>query len=140
MKGNISLGFTIVVDVCVILSLIVSFAIYFNKKTVLLFKNVSMTGYLIVYALQLFGGKRTTWFFIIVFPVSVLYILYYDYNLILRTSIAFSVLNIADIIYTITIFKNYTCGTGDQQYFSPASRRKCYRLSYCFVWNNFTFQ
>lgn len=104
MKGNISFGFTLAVDVCVFLSLVVCFAIYFNKKDSTLFKNVSMTGYLIVYALQLFGAKNDL-VFVIVFPVSVLYILYYDYGLILRTSIAFSVLNIADIIYTVTILR-----------------------------------
>ena len=109
MKGNISFGFTLAVDVCVFLSLVVCFAIYFNKKDSTLFKNVSMTGYLIVYALQLFGAKNDL-VFVIVFPVSVLYILYYDYGLILRTSIAFSVLNIADIIYTVTLLRTTHAG------------------------------
>ena len=73
MKGNITLGFTLTVDICVIVLMVLCFAIYFNKKDSTLFKNVSMTGYLIVYALQLFGAKNDL-VFIIVFPVSVLYI------------------------------------------------------------------
>lgn len=108
-KGNIGLLFLLAVIVAVLGSLIADYAIYFRKKDSKAFKNVSLTGYIIVYALCVWGAKNDM-VFCIAFPITVLFILYFDYAMIVRGAIAFSVITLADLIYVVFVIKQHHSG------------------------------
>ena len=108
-KGNIGLLFLAAVIAAVLGSLIANYAVYFRKKDSRAFKNVSLTGYIIVYALCVWGAKNDM-VYCIAFPITVLFILYFDYGMIVRGAIAFSVINIADLIYVALVLKHHRSG------------------------------
>ena len=101
-QGNISFSFMLMVDIAVIISIGVCYTIYFRKKDSTLFKYISMAGYVIVYGMAVFGAQNDL-VFIMVFPLTVIYILYYDYKLILGIAVIFGGINVADVIYIATI-------------------------------------
>ena len=101
-QGNISFGFMMAVILAVIFSMVACYLIYFRKKDSEVFKHVSMIGYMIVYSLAVFGAQNDM-VFIIVFPITVIYMLYYDYKLIIRIAIGFGAINIADMIYVAAV-------------------------------------
>lgn len=109
LKGNIGLLFLLAVDVAVVVTLIANYVVYFRKKDSRAFKNVSLTGYIIVYALCVWGAKNDM-VYCIAFPITVLFILYFDYGMIVRGAIAFSVINVADLIYVALILKHHRSG------------------------------
>lgn len=109
MQGNINLGFMLTVEITVMVTMIASYAVYLHKKDSAVFKHVSMVGYAIVYALVVFGAKNDL-VFVIVFPVTVLYILYYDYKVVLRIAIAFGAINIVDVLYAALILRHAHSG------------------------------
>lgn len=108
-KGNIGLGFCLIVVAAVLGSMIVNYAIYFHRKDSAIFKHVSLIGYIIVYALCVLGAQNDL-VFCIAFPIMVLYILYFDFGLILRGAIAFSAINIVDMIYAVAFLKHSHAG------------------------------
>lgn len=108
-KGNIGLLFLVAVIVAVLGSLIADYAVYFRKKDSKAFKNVSLTGYIIVYALCVWGAKNDM-VYCIAFPITVLFILYFDYAMIVRGAIAFSVINLGDLIYVALVLKHHRSG------------------------------
>lgn len=99
-RGTISFGFMLVVDVSVVVSMLVSYVIYFRKKDSTIFKYVSVIGYMIVYALALLGSHNDL-IFLIVFPITVMYILYYNYRLVQGIALVFIVINAVDMLYVI---------------------------------------
>lgn len=101
-KGNIGIVFAVTVDGIVLISLLCSYVVYFRKKDSELFKHVSIVGYMLVYAIAVFGAQNDL-VFTMAFPLCVLYILYYDYKLIFRASLGFGLINIADIIYAVAV-------------------------------------
>lgn len=101
-QGNISFSFMLMVDIAVIISIGVCYTIYFRKKDSTLFKYISMAGYVIVYGMAVFGAQNDL-VFIMVFPFTVIYILYYDYKLILSIAVIFGGINVADVIYIAAI-------------------------------------
>jgi methyl-accepting chemotaxis protein len=108
-NGNIGFSFMLVVELVVLISMLTCYVIYFRKKNSALFKNVSVIGYLVVYAIAVFGAQNDL-VFLIVFPLTVLYILYYDYKLVLRIGTLFGSVNLLDIIYTVFILKHMHSG------------------------------
>lgn len=102
MQGNISLGFMAVVDTAVVVSLIICYAVYLHKKDSAAFKHISMVCYAVIYAIALFGAKNDL-VFVMVFPMTILYILYYDYKVVLRIAVAFGAINILDVLYAALI-------------------------------------
>lgn len=97
-EGNISVLFMMTVNICVVVALLVNYIIFFRKKEDKKFKYISLAGYLCVYAIALLGAKNDM-VYVMVFPIIVVYILYFDYKLILGASVLFSALNILDILY-----------------------------------------
>lgn len=95
-KGNISLVFTILVEATVAITLVASYVCNFKLPDS--FKYVSLFGYAIVYALVVFGAKNDLVFGIL-FPITFLFILYYDYKIILVLTIVFGLINILDVVY-----------------------------------------
>lgn len=101
-QGNISLGFMLAVDVSVVISMIACYAVYFHKKDSLAFQHISVIGYMVVYGLAVFGAQNDL-VFMMVFPLTVIYILYYDLKLILRIAIVFGAINVVDVIYIVAV-------------------------------------
>lgn len=106
---SISLGFALLVDIWVIGSMVVNYATYFRKKDSEIFRHISLVGYIVLYALCVLGGKNDM-VFCIAFPITVMYILYFDYSLIVRAAIAFSVINIVDLLYVTLGMKHMHSG------------------------------
>ncbi|MCM1183255.1 MAG: methyl-accepting chemotaxis protein [Roseburia sp.] len=109
MQGNIGMGFMLSVELTVLVSMIASYVTYLRKRDSEIFKHVSIIGYMLVYGLAVLGAQNDL-VFIMVFPITVLYILYFDYKLIVRMSVVFSLINIADMIYVIAVLGHTHAG------------------------------
>ena len=99
-QGNIGFGFMLSVVIAVLLSLAVSYAVFLRKRDTDKFKHVSMVGYVVVYSLAVFGAQNDL-VFLMVFPLTVIYILYYDFKVILRIAVVFGAINVADLVYAV---------------------------------------
>ena len=108
-QGNISFAFMMAVEVTVFLTLLASTVVFFHKQDSEVFKYVSLIGYMVVYTLVLFGAQNNS-VFAVVFPIALIYLLYYNYKLILGAVIGFSVINIADIVYYAGVLKHMPDG------------------------------
>ncbi|MDE6622712.1 MAG: hypothetical protein K2K74_19915 [Lachnospiraceae bacterium] len=95
-QGNISFGFMLAVDLSVVISMIVCYTVYFHKKDSVAFQHISVVGYMVVYGLAVFGAQNDL-VFMMVFPLTVIYILYYDFKLILRIAVVFGGINVVDV-------------------------------------------
>lgn len=62
-----------------------------------------------VYALAVFGAKNDL-VFVMAFPLTVIYILYYNYKVILGIALAFGAINMADLVYAVAILKHMHSG------------------------------
>lgn len=107
--GNISFGFMITVDLAVIVSMIVCYSVYFHKKDSTVLRHVSVAGYVVVYALAVFGAQNDL-VFIMAFPLTIIYILYFDFKLILRIAVVFGVINLMDVGYTAVVLGHMHSG------------------------------
>ena len=97
-QGNISFGFMIAVDLSVVISMIACYAVYFHKKDSMAFQHISVAGYTVVYGLAVFGAQNDL-VFIMVFPLTVIYILYYDFKLILSRAVIFGANNETGVFF-----------------------------------------
>ncbi len=109
MKGAIGLVFLLMVDIWVVVSMLVNYITYFRKKDSDVFRHISLVGYIIMYALCLLGGQNDL-VFCIAFPITVMYILYFDYAMIARGAVAFAAINVVDLIYMVFIMKKMHSG------------------------------
>lgn len=109
MHANISFGFMITVDLAVIVSMIVCYSVYFHKKDSTVLRHVSVAGYVVVYALAVFGAQNDL-VFIMAFPLTIIYILYFDFKLILRIAVVFGVINLMDVGYTAVVLGHMHSG------------------------------
>lgn len=108
-KGNIGLGFLMAVELTVLVSMIVDYAVFLHQKDSRNFKHVSVTGYMVVYAIALLGAQNDL-VFAIVFPLTVIYILYFDYKLILRIAVVYSLITVVDLVYLAAVLKHLPSG------------------------------
>lgn len=108
-QENIGLGFMLAVIASVVFSMIACYAVYFKKKDSAVFKHVSMIGYMLVYGLAVFGAQNDL-VFMMVFPLTVIYILYYDFKVVLRIAVVFGAINIADVICLIAVLGHMHSG------------------------------
>jgi len=109
VQGNIGIGFMMAVDAAVVFSMIACYAVYFKKKDSAAFKHVSMIGYMLVYGLAVFGAQNDL-VFMMVFPLTVIYILYYDFKVVLRLAVVFGAINIIDVICLIAVLGHMHSG------------------------------
>lgn len=109
IQGNIGIGFMLAVDAAVVFSMIACYAVYFKKKDSAAFKHVSMIGYMLVYGLAVFGAQNDL-VFMMVFPLTVIYILYYDFKVVLRLAVVFGAINIIDVICLIAVLGHMHSG------------------------------
>ncbi len=108
-KGNIGLGFFLTIELIVLISMIADYAVFFRQKDGHIFKHVSVTGYMIMYAIALLGAQNDL-VFTMAFPLTVIYILYYDYKLILRTAVVYGLVNAVDMVYVALVLKHLHSG------------------------------
>lgn len=94
----ISLPFLLTVELIVIGSLIANFIIVKVKAE--LFKHTSMWCYMLVYAIAVLGSHNDA-VYVMAFPITVLFVLYYNYKLVLEIAIGFGAINIIDIVYVV---------------------------------------
>lgn len=108
-QRNISFSFMLTVDISVVVSMVACYSVYFYKKDSTIFKHISVIGYMIVYGLAVFGAQNDL-VFMMVFPLTVIYILYYDFKLILRIAIVFGAINVVDVFYIVAVLKHLHSG------------------------------
>ncbi|MEY8391680.1 hypothetical protein D3Z36_08245 [Lachnospiraceae bacterium] len=108
-KGNIGLGFLAAVELTVLVSMIADYAVFLHQKDSRIFKHVSVTGYMVVYAIALLGAQNDL-VFALVFPLTVIYILYFDYRLILRIAVVYSLITVTDLVYLAAVLKHLPSG------------------------------
>jgi len=101
-QGNIGFGFMLTVILTVIVSMAACYITYFRQKDSAAFKYISVTGYMAVYGLAVFGAQNDL-VFVMAFPLTVIYILYYNFRLILVIAMVFGGINIIDIFYIAAI-------------------------------------
>ena len=106
LQGNIGMVQLLVVDSSVLITLILNMVIFLRDKESELLKHASLIGYIAVYALCVFTAKNDM-VFCIMFPIYGIYILYFDKNVVLRGTIAFSAINILDVLYYALILKQH---------------------------------
>ena len=108
-KGNIGLVFLLTVELTVLVSMVADYAVFLHQKDSRIFKHVSVIGYMVVYAIALLGAQNDL-VFAMVFPLTVIYILYFDYNLILRIAVVYSLTTVVDLIYIAAVKKSLPSG------------------------------
>ena len=100
-KRNISLPFLLIVLTTVISTMVLDYVVYFRNKTSINFKRISIIGYMVVYFFAVMGARNDL-VFVIVFPITVVFLLYFNYPLIKVMAYVFGGINVLDIIYMIT--------------------------------------
>ena len=108
-QGNIGFSFMMSIEITVLISMILNYIIYFKKKDSELFKYVSIAGYVLVYGIAMFGAQNDL-VFVMVFPITIIYMLYYNSRIICGIAVAFGIINIGDVIYIITVLKSAHSG------------------------------
>lgn len=106
-QGNISFMFMLIVEIVLFGTLIADFAT--RKILPQKFKYISLIGYMMMYALVVFGSQNDM-VYTIVFPVTVIYILYYDYKLVKSIALVFGIINLLDVVYAIAILRHMHSG------------------------------
>ena len=72
-KGNISMGYMLMVEILVLTTMVVSYVA--RAKWPAEFKHISLVGYMLVYASCVFGSHNDA-VFTILFPIAIIYILF----------------------------------------------------------------
>ncbi|MCR5792648.1 MAG: hypothetical protein K6G65_05715 [Lachnospiraceae bacterium] len=102
-KGITGVGYTMSVAVVVVVSLIADFVIFFKDKESKIFRYVCMIGYLLVNAV-VFVGTTNDLVFVMFFPITSAYILYFDVKFIRASTIASCLLNVAFVILRVVAY------------------------------------
>lgn len=103
----ITLPFFMTVELIVIGSLIANFIIVKAKPE--LFKHTSMWCYMLVYAIAVLGAHSDV-VYVMAFPITVLFVLYYNYKLVVEIAVGFGGINIIDIIYVVAVLGHMHSG------------------------------
>jgi len=73
------------------------------------FRYFTMIGFAVLYAVALFEAGND-FMFVLMFPIIMMYVLYFDYKFILTTSVLIGLANIADIIVMIATLGTFRSG------------------------------
>ncbi len=95
--GNISMSYAIIFDILVAVTLFLDYLTYFIKKDSDKFKYITIAGYIIIYAVAMFNAKSDL-VFTMVFPIVLMYVLYFDMKFMIIIGSAFSLVNIISIV------------------------------------------
>ena len=99
-SGNISWILAAIVAVLALIALVVNSVIYYNDRSSFLLRHTIVILNGIMYMAMLAGAKNDLVFFVAV-PVCCVFMLYFDFNFTLRSSIAVFVCNFVYIMYHI---------------------------------------
>lgn len=108
-KGNIGITFLVAVLSAVILSMGSSIILYLIKKDGNAFRYVALFTFMLMYGIAVFGAKNDL-VFVIIFPITVIFILYFDLRIIVLEAVIGGIINIADIIYVVAVLKESHAG------------------------------
>lgn len=79
------------------------------KKKPVEFRYYTMIGFAVLYTVALFEAGND-FMFVLMFPIIMMYVLYFDYRFILTTAILVAAANIADMIYTCVAIGTFRSG------------------------------
>lgn len=96
IDGGISTTFATIFAILVIVTLLLDYLCYFKKKDSAAFKYITICGYFLIFAVAMLNAKNDL-VFTIVFPITVMYVLYFNMRFMLITGVAFSLINIVCI-------------------------------------------
>lgn len=107
LQGNISLAYTGSFGDLVLVTLLLDIIFYKVKRDK--FRYVAVAGYVLVYAYAVFFARNDLTF-VIAFPIITVFILYYDYKLIVWISGIFGAIAILDCAYVVLRHKPHSGG------------------------------
>lgn len=97
IDGNISTTFATVFAVLVIVTLVLDYVCYFRKKDSSVFKYITIAGYLLIYIVAMANAKNDL-VFTIVFPITVMYVLYFDMKFMVMMAVGFSLVDVVCVV------------------------------------------
>jgi methyl-accepting chemotaxis protein len=108
-SGGIGTPYMAAVVLAVVVSMVLSYLSYFREVSRQYFKYVSAIGYMVVYTLVVVGANNDL-VYTIIFPIAIIYILYYNYKLIAGVALYCQLVNIVDILYYALVLKHHPSG------------------------------
>ncbi len=102
LNGSIGTVFGLIVIGLIAISLIVNVRTY--KVNPDAFKYVTIMGYAVIYGAGLFGSS-SDFLFVIIMPITVSFVLYYDLKLVNAMAVAFTTINILDVLNIVLRLK-----------------------------------
>lgn len=101
IDGNISTTYALVFALLVIITLILDYVCYFKKKDSAAFKYITIFGYLLIYIVAMANAKNDL-VFTIVFPITAMYVLYFDMKFMVLAGSGFAIVDIVCVaVYLI---------------------------------------
>jgi len=107
LAGTYPLGKLIFVFSIMIVGIVVSLIAL--KKDPIRFKYYAMISFSILYGVALFEAGND-FMFVLMFPIIMMYVLFFDYKFIIITSVIITLLNVADMIYIIAVLGQFRSG------------------------------
>ena len=95
--GNISWTYAIIVVAVVAVGLLINVVLYIRNHGSVALRHAVMVGYGVLYAVIMYGANSDL-VFIAAFPMASIFILYFDFAFILRSSIGLIVINVAYVV------------------------------------------
>ncbi len=109
LDGNISFGYAGLIVAIVVASFIANSVVMKINKSAGYFKHVAMWGYAALYAVILLGAKNDL-VFTAAFPVASLFIMYFDFGFMLKSSIGVFLLNSIYVVRCAVFTKQMPSG------------------------------
>ena len=95
--GNISWTYAIIVVAVVAVGLLINAVLYIRNHGSVALRHTVMVGYGVLYAVIMYGANSDL-VFIAAFPMASIFILYFDFAFILRSSIGLIIINVAYVV------------------------------------------
>lgn len=96
-EGNISWTYAIIVVAVVAVGLLVNAVLYIRNHESVALRHTVMVGYGVLYAVIMYGANSDL-VFTAAFPMASIFILYFDFAFILRSSIGLVIINVAYVV------------------------------------------
>lgn len=93
IDGNISTTYAGIFAILVIVTLLLDYICYFKKKDSSSFKYITIFGYFLIYVVAMLNAKNDL-VFAIAFPITIMYVLYFNTKFMLMVSCGFSFVNV----------------------------------------------
>lgn len=107
--GNGNVVSAVVISSISIIILLTSGGLYFKRKDTPFLKHYASFAFMVLYGAAQ-AVATSDYLFVIAFPVSVIFILYYNYRVVFRVAVLMGLLNVADILYCGLYLKHMHSG------------------------------